>query len=176
MEQPRRSSIPVLGKIFVERLDRIANRQLATFDITSSQARALIVLSEHAEGTMTLKELERLFCVTQQSMAGIVARLERKGYVRGETTALGGRRHKTVRLTEHGRRIVGKVNAMRSGVDAELLSCLTPEEQQTLESLLKKLCDGTAPQRECACPGHIDACAGSHRAPLCELDLEQETL
>lgn len=64
-------------------LGRKANNTLMCDDVTLSQIKVLATISEAANETITLKELEKHFEVKQATMAGIAARLEKKGMIKG---------------------------------------------------------------------------------------------
>ena len=62
-------------------LEKQANNSLRPQDLTMAQVRVLIELRFAPERQMALKELERRLHVAQSTAAGIVARLEQKGFV-----------------------------------------------------------------------------------------------
>lgn len=64
-------------------LGRKANNTLMCNDVTLSQIKVLATISEAADETITLKELEKHFEVKQATMAGIAARLEKNGMIEG---------------------------------------------------------------------------------------------
>ena len=64
-------------------LEKQANNSLRTQGLTMSQMGVLIELHFSPEKQMPLKELERRLHVAQSTAAGIVARLEQKGFVEG---------------------------------------------------------------------------------------------
>ena len=64
-------------------LGRKANNTLMCDDVTLSQIKVLATISEAANETITLKELEKHFEVKQATMAGIAARLEKNGMIEG---------------------------------------------------------------------------------------------
>lgn len=82
-------------------LAREADRNLQAHHLTMQQSHLLFCLYEAPEHTRTLKELESLFSCAQSTIAGLVARMEKKGLVRGYTDAQD-RRVKHVQLTREG--------------------------------------------------------------------------
>ena len=56
-------------------LGTCANKELKSDDMTASQIKMLIIISETKNESITLKELEKHFGVAQATVAGIVARL-----------------------------------------------------------------------------------------------------
>ena len=60
-------------------MEKRANNSLNEDGITLSQIKLLCILEQ--ESSLTLKELEKYFCVAQATIAGIVVRLEKKGLI-----------------------------------------------------------------------------------------------
>ena len=58
-------------------LVRCANKELKIDDMTTSQIKLLIIISETESESITLKKLEKYLGVSQAAIAGIVARLEK---------------------------------------------------------------------------------------------------
>ena len=73
----------LLIKQIHDELRKNANNALRPLDITLVQLDALESLSQAPEGQRTLKELEQILHVAQSTAAGIIARLEQKGFVEG---------------------------------------------------------------------------------------------
>ena len=94
-------------KMINDNVEKITNKQLKEYGITFSQIRIIFVLYRSEKGVYSLKELEKIFDVSQQTMAGIVKRLEVKKLIE----SLGDsedKRIKRVQLTDSGREL-GKV-------------------------------------------------------------------
>lgn len=85
-------------------LGRKANNTLMCNDVTLSQIKVLATISEAADETITLKELEKHFEVKQATMAGIAARLEKNGMIEGFYDS-NDKRIKHVKLTAKGEEI-----------------------------------------------------------------------
>ena len=64
-------------------LEENANNSLRQDDLTMSQINVLIELAQAEGNQMELKRLEQLLHVAQSTAAGIVRRLEQKGFVEG---------------------------------------------------------------------------------------------
>ena len=127
--------IGMLIKQLYDAKEKRANEQLKEFGLTFSQFRLLIYVRECGGKAVSLKEIERRFCLTQQTVAGIVKRLEDKGFVlAGEDQA--DKRVKNVFLTAKGE------NSCKSAMDCyqktqDLLTRgLSQSEQQELYRLL----------------------------------------
>lgn len=70
-----------LIKLLHDRLERHANNTLRGKDLTMTQVAVLMELQEAEQKQRSMKELERKFCVAQSTVAGIISRLEQKGFV-----------------------------------------------------------------------------------------------
>ncbi len=119
---------------------RHANRTLAAQNLTLSQMHILVALYHASGRTRTLKELEGVFHNAQSTVAGLVQRLEKKSLV---TCAVSpaDRRVKVVRLTDEGVRACLTAHAGALPVERLIASCMTPEEQTTLRTLLARVCE-----------------------------------
>ncbi|MGN1059596.1 MAG: MarR family winged helix-turn-helix transcriptional regulator, partial [Clostridia bacterium] len=82
-------------------LEKNANNAMRPLGLTMAQLGALLALNRAEEGQLSLKELEQYLHVAQSTAAGIVARLEQKGFVEGFGSA-SDRRVKLVRITPAG--------------------------------------------------------------------------
>lgn len=102
------------------------------------QVAVLIQISELPDNQTSLKELERYLCVAQSTTAGIVARLEQKGFVEGFGDPVD-KRIKMVRITAQGEQCCARARANMKNTEEMLLSDLTEEERQTLKTLLMRI-------------------------------------
>lgn len=101
------------------------------------QGRILHIL--YQRGEMSQQELQELLGVQAGSLSEIAAKLEDRGLIT-RVRSEQDRRKVYLSITEKGRDIAaqsGEEHILRRR--AELFSALTPEEQNTLESLLDKL-------------------------------------
>lgn len=125
-----------LIKKMCESLERKVNNSLQSLDLTCAQAHVLIVLDHLAGNMCSLKELEKYFHVAQSTIAGTVARLEKKKLVEGVADA-SDRRIKMVRLTELGkaRCLAARNDMLRT--EQLIVSNMTTEEAQEFGRLLR---------------------------------------
>jgi DNA-binding MarR family transcriptional regulator len=124
---------------------RAMTSSAAEEDITLQQFSVLGVLSRL--GPVPMSRLGKELRVTPPNITGVVDRLERKELVRRETGARD-RRKKEIRLTAKG---AGLYERVRKGYSESLqksLEALTPEEQETLSRLLRKLVKEIARREE----------------------------
>ena len=121
-------------------LAKEAAHNMQAHSLTTQQAHALVTLRHAPEGSMTLKELENHFCAAQSTVAGIIARLEKKGLVEGFPDP-GDKRVKRVRLTAAGEEMHQTCRQDVVASEKRLISQLTPEEQASFLDLLRKVYD-----------------------------------
>lgn len=132
------NSCGILIKQIHDELEKQTNNALRSSDLTMAQMSALLILRQKAECQMSLKELERTLRVAQSTAAGIVSRLEQKGFVE----AFGDpedKRIKMVRMTEAGEQCCGEADKSREQIEKRLLSGLTESEREILLTLLTKV-------------------------------------
>ena len=98
------------------------------------------MLSQVPEGQRPLKELEQILHVAQSTAAGIIARLEQKGFVEGFGDA-EDQRVKLVRITPAGVACVQAALNCRFDAEKQILSALTETEQDIFYPLLKRVRD-----------------------------------
>ena len=129
---------------FIKRIDnaleREANGNLQTLNLTMQQNRVLIHLSHAEDTTLSLKALEAHFGAAQSTVAGLVSRLEKKGLVEALSDP-ADKRIKLVRLTKEGQRLHAVSRQMVVESEERLTALLSEEEQATLLSCLKKMWD-----------------------------------
>lgn len=119
---------------------RHANRTLAARNLTMSQMHILMALYHAPEKTRTLKELEGVFHNAQSTVAGLVQRLEKKSLVSCAVSP-DDRRVKVVCLTDGGGRACRNAHTDMLPVERLIASCMSPEEQTTLRTLLARVCE-----------------------------------
>ena len=138
MEKPQ--DCGMLIKQINDELLKNANNALRLQNITLAQLEVLDQLNQSPKGRYSLKELEQILHVAQSTAAGIISRLEQKGFVAGFGDA-ADRRIKQVQITPAGVECIR--SAMHHRVKAEelLLSNLTEAERDLFYILLKKVRD-----------------------------------
>ncbi len=119
-------------------MEKRANNSLNEDGITLSQIKLLCILEQ--ESSLTLKELEKYFCVAQATIAGIVVRLEKKGLI--ESFYLPeDKRAKHIRLTDDGIKMCEHARCSMERNEQWLLSSLDDGEKKELHRLLQKIYD-----------------------------------
>lgn len=125
-------------KMLSERIEKRANNSLAQFGITLSQMRVLVTLYYSQEGIYSLKELEKIFNFSQQTIAGIVSRLEKKGLLESAVDEQD-RRVKKVLITENGKKLAETAQHETRAIEQWLTECFSEEEKETFKQLLLKI-------------------------------------
>jgi DNA-binding MarR family transcriptional regulator len=120
-------------------LEKHANNNLRDKDLTMAQLQLLFQLAESENGELQLKDLERILKVAQSSAAGIVVRLEQKGFIEGHVSS-DDKRVKFARITDSGRAICQSSYADMERAEQQLFGGLTSEENAMFLLLLKKIC------------------------------------
>ncbi len=132
------NSCGILIKQIHDAMEKQANNALKSSDLTMAQMTALLILRKKPERQMSLKELERSLRVAQSTAAGVVSRLEQKGFLE----AFGDpedKRIKMIRMTEAGEQCCLLADHDMEVAERELLSGLTETEWSILFSLLEKV-------------------------------------
>lgn len=121
-------------------LEKNANNFLRQDELTISQMNVLALLSRDEHQRMELKQLERRLHVAQSTTAGLVKRLEQKGFVQ---TFISEQDHrvKYAQLTAAGLDCCRRAASGMNRAETELTAALTPTEREILLSLLQKVRD-----------------------------------
>ena len=119
-------------------LEKEANSNLQALNLTMQQNRVLIQLAHAPEKTLSLKELEERFGAAQSTVAGLVARLEKKGLVEPLRDP-SDKRVKLVKLTDEGACLhaISRQNVVDS--EERLTALLSDEEKELLLACLRKV-------------------------------------
>lgn len=132
-------NISHLLKKINDKMKTKADRELNALNLTYAQMHVLIYLMVETENQEApLKQIEKRFEVAQATMAGIVSRLESKGFVYPASDP-HDRRVKIVHLTPQGIDFLKRHREAMEEKDRQLVSCLSKDEQQELIRLLNVL-------------------------------------
>jgi len=107
----------------------------AGFDLTPVQFAALSALSTNPG--IEQNTLAGLVANDRATMAGVIERLERRGYLQREVSQTD-RRARVLSITEKGRALIATVAPAVRRVQAALLAPLSEDEQRTLVALVSK--------------------------------------
>ena len=124
-----------------DEIEKQANALLRQQGLTLSQMNVLMELDAIPGHQLTLKELEGLLHVAQSTAAGIVTRLEQKGFVESFTDE-NDRRVKKVAITPSGMECCKNAASDVARMETQLLSGLTDTEKSLFRDLLEKVFKG----------------------------------
>ena len=127
-----------LIKMISDNLEKRINNELKKYDITFSQIRVLFLIYYSKDKIYTLKEIENVFHVSQQTIAGIVKRLEEKNLIYGFMDE-EDKRIKRIKITKEGDELVCNIQREFVETKKNISKCLDEEERKMLINLLQKL-------------------------------------
>ncbi|MCH3914534.1 MAG: MarR family transcriptional regulator [Acidaminococcaceae bacterium] len=122
-------------------LDKKANNDLRSSDLTFSQITTLVLVAETPGKQLSLKKIQEALHIAQPTVTGIVARLKQKNMIEIKEDKADGR-IKLVSITAKGEKQSKLAFASMKRTEAWLRAPLTDEEEKTFLVLLKKVCDG----------------------------------
>lgn len=128
----------MLIKQIHDRLEKNANNSLRPQGLTLMQVSVLIKLNEADNQQLSMKELERHFGVAQSTVAGIISRLEQKGFVEAMPDA-EDRRVKLVHITGAGEKCCLDAAQDMSRTEELLLQGFSEEERSLIKHFLVKI-------------------------------------
>jgi len=132
--------IGLLMKQITDSISREGNSALKEINLTISQMRMLEYLEDHQDEDTSQRDLEEFFQVTHPTIIGLVKRLEEKGYVSTEISAVD-RRVKHVKLTDAGHQIVNGSMAFHGKEASRMLDGFSKEDAAQLAALLTRVRD-----------------------------------
>lgn len=129
----------ILIKQINDELRKTSNNAMRVQNMTMAQLGALMELNCAPGQQLFLKELEQKLHVAQSTAAGIIVRLEQKGFVESLGNA-ADRRVKLVRITQAGIQCINIAEQEMMRSEDRLLSGLTETEREIFYTLLQKVC------------------------------------
>ena len=118
-------------------LQRDCNNSLKAVGLTMSQLTVLHQLERSTSGEMTLKELEKQLQVAQSTAAGIISRLEQKGFVALRTDP-EDRRCKRIYVLEKGQQCHELMHQTILKNEQRMTEGFTDEERRIFSELLQR--------------------------------------
>ena len=131
-------SIEFLLRAVNRRAEKLANQELAKFDLTSTQFRTLMYLSHQPPLTVRQCDLEVFFSKSNPAVTGILNNMEQKDLIRRVCNPADGR-SKVLEITEKGLALLPQLDDYRGWMDKLLTENMTEEEKAILIVLLKKM-------------------------------------
>ncbi len=130
----------MMMKIISDEVKKHADSLLQNYDLTMMQMHILLELYEAENNTRTMKELEKVFFVSQPAMVKLVKRLEDKKMV--ETYyAPDDHRVKNVHLCSEAKILCENAKKDIGLTEEKLLKNLSTEEKKLFKELLRKVYD-----------------------------------
>jgi DNA-binding MarR family transcriptional regulator len=112
------------------------------FDAALTPQKFGVLILLYANGKpISLSDLRRCLCTTQANVTGLVAGLERDGYIERKTSTVD-RRVTLVKLSRGGKRVVTSMLPTYSARNKAAMKRLTQNEKTTLVELLVKVSRG----------------------------------
>lgn len=130
----------LLFKQIHDRLEKQSNNALRAKDLTMMQVSLLMVLQKAPEQRSTMKELERHFGVAQSTIAGVVSRLEQKGFVEAFGDA-ADKRIKVAHITPAGELCCAEAASQMDAAEETLLQGFSSKDRALLNHLLTRVAD-----------------------------------
>ena len=135
------STSPSPGSIvLLTRLSRLVYKR-ATEDVLGMRLKAYVTLSNLREGPRSQQDLCIAMHLDPNNCVLMLNDLENEGYVERRRDPADRRRH-IVEITPEGRRALKRAEAALNGVEDQVLGPLSPQERETLRSLLARAVAG----------------------------------
>lgn len=132
-----------LWRSFVDswkRVQRAAEKNLLTVEMTAAELRILRVLREHGSSPMHRFCAETM--LSQPSITGVVDRLEERGYVE-RVRSSEDRREVLIAITPKGGEAYARTEEVHRRFVKKMLSALRDEEVESLTRLLRTLAEAS---------------------------------
>ncbi|MGN0703918.1 MAG: MarR family winged helix-turn-helix transcriptional regulator [Lentihominibacter sp.] len=121
-------------------LEKDANRHMQAVNLTFAQFSVLMFLYGSGKEKVLSKEIQSALHLAQSTSAGLISRLESKGYV----TCLpdsDDRRLKWVSLSAEGRKRCDEAEAVRQDSEERILRAVAPDRRDEFISMLRAIRD-----------------------------------
>ncbi len=139
VNHPKKRMLHIVRRIH-DKMERDGNMKLKKHDLTLAQGHVLGFLLAHG-GKAPLKGLEKAMNVAQSTSAGLVSRLEKRGYIENVADETD-KRIKIVAITKSGLEAMGYIGTTMMELENQILSPLSEEECETFTNLLVKIAVG----------------------------------
>lgn len=136
---PKKRMLHIIRRIH-DKMEKDGNAMLKEYDLTLVQGHVLGFLLAKG-GKSPLKELEKALNVAQSTSAGIVSRLEKRGYIQHMADETD-KRIKIVAITKSGLEAMHDIGETMKTLESQIISPLSEEERETFANLLMKIANG----------------------------------
>ena len=127
-----------LFKVIGNAVDSDISRQVNKTGLTSAQMFILHFLSKQPENEIFQKDLEQALELSHATVAGIISRLEAKGFLK-LVPSEKDKRCKQIVATEKAMEVDEKTDVVINAAEAQLLTGFSDEEKTQLRSYLNRL-------------------------------------
>ena len=131
-------SIEFLLRVANRRSEKLANQQLAQYDLTSTQYRTLSYLSHCPPMTVRQCDIEVFFSKSNPAVTGILNNMEQKGLVQRVVNPADAR-SKVLLVTQKGMELMAQLEQWKNRMNQLLTEGMTEEESTILAVLLQKM-------------------------------------
>jgi DNA-binding MarR family transcriptional regulator len=128
-------SVGLLIKKIHDATGAIANTELKELNLTTSQSQLLYFLYQMKKQTVSLREIEKHFCIKHTTAIGIVNRLESKGFIKSSGSH-DDKRVRIIEITREGEKIHEAISSKLLSLEEKYLKGLTPEDTDRLKRSL----------------------------------------
>lgn len=132
-----RQPVGILLKQITDKIKVFADASLKSRGLTLSQGRMLRFVSCHPDG-VTQKAIENHFQVSHPTVVGIIARMEKNGYLECWTDS-ADKRNKMVRLTQKAQPVAREMEEEMEKQEAKLLQGLSEQQIENLYQALYRI-------------------------------------
>ncbi|MFI3167918.1 MAG: MarR family transcriptional regulator [Bacillota bacterium] len=139
MSHPKKRMLHMIRRIH-DKMEKDGNAKLKEIDLTLAQGHVLGFLLAN-DGKAPLKDLEKALNVAQSTSAGLVSRLEKRGYIENSTDQ-ADKRIKIVSITQSGLDAMNYIGETMRGLEEQIKSPLSEEESELFTNLLSKIVSG----------------------------------
>ena len=128
-------SVGLLVKKIHDATGAIANMELKELNLTMSQSQVLYYLYQTRGQKVSVKEIEKQFCIKHTTVIGIVNRLENKGFIQS-SCSFDDKRMRIIEITRKGEKIHEAISLKFLNLEEKYLKNLTLEEVDRLKEML----------------------------------------
>lgn len=121
----------------VEIMRLVYKRLYTKYELSEPKFFVILLLSKEKHG-IPLIEIGKMMLVSRANITTLIERMERDGYVEKKGNC-DDKRSIKAHLTDKGRCIFDEVKASHQEFSERLVACLTEEEKETLNRLLRKI-------------------------------------
>ena len=130
--------IAILVKKAALEFDKIANPELANYDLTASQYKVLKFLYYQPQRTARVVDIERYYSMTHPTTIGLLDTLEAKGFITRVPNP-DDARSRLILLTEQADEMQKELEKIGDSLEAMFTTSLSDAESKELAKLLRKL-------------------------------------